>query len=263
MKPGIYNISNEEYHSSPGISRSGLMLFRKSPLHYWDRYLNPDREKEKDKAHYKFGRALHTSILEPNLFNSRYVVKPKIDGRKTENKKLKIQWEQDNLGKEILNDVDYEKIMRITDSIRRDKTTQWFIEGLQYEKSIYWKEGDLTCKIRPDGFDVPSGKSFILDIKSTTDASKRPFYYSAKNYGYFLQAAMLSIGYESLYGVKPDRVVYLAFEKESPYCSRIFNIPQRKIDEGTQEYYDLLSIYEECYCNNKWEGYPPEDLDLD
>ena len=35
MGPGIYSISNEDYHNGPAISRSALMEFRKSPYHYW------------------------------------------------------------------------------------------------------------------------------------------------------------------------------------------------------------------------------------
>ncbi|MDQ8040096.1 MAG: hypothetical protein REH83_06790, partial [Rickettsiella sp.] len=39
MEPGIYDISNEAYHQGPGISRSALMKFKRSPYHYWYEYI--------------------------------------------------------------------------------------------------------------------------------------------------------------------------------------------------------------------------------
>ncbi len=41
IQPGIYAISNDAYHQGPGIRRSALMEFRKSPYHYGYKYLNP------------------------------------------------------------------------------------------------------------------------------------------------------------------------------------------------------------------------------
>lgn len=45
--PGIYEIENEDYHNSNGLSRSALLTFRKSPLHYWDEYKNENKKEEK------------------------------------------------------------------------------------------------------------------------------------------------------------------------------------------------------------------------
>lgn len=71
MKPGVYEgIPNAEYHSGPGISKSGLDLIHRSPLHYHavvtaenDRVPTPAQE---------LGTAAHALILEPEVFTATY-----------------------------------------------------------------------------------------------------------------------------------------------------------------------------------------------
>jgi exodeoxyribonuclease VIII len=74
MQPGIYdNISNEEYHSGPGVSNSGLGLIgNKSPLHFRARQLAAnDNEPTAAQA---IGTAFHMLILEPELFVKTYTL---------------------------------------------------------------------------------------------------------------------------------------------------------------------------------------------
>lgn len=64
-------MTNEEYHAAPGLSNSGLKHLAVSPLRYWHRCINPNREKE-TTPFLDFGQALHTAILEPDEFEERY-----------------------------------------------------------------------------------------------------------------------------------------------------------------------------------------------
>ena len=49
------------------------------------------------------GSAIHCAILEPDCFNDRYAVLPKIDLRTTIGKATKLKFEEDNQNKVILN----------------------------------------------------------------------------------------------------------------------------------------------------------------
>lgn len=72
MKPGVYSdISNEDYHSGPGISKSGLDLIHRSPLHYRHAY-EPDNDNRPDTKAYFIGREIHSLVLEPELFYREY-----------------------------------------------------------------------------------------------------------------------------------------------------------------------------------------------
>jgi exodeoxyribonuclease VIII len=81
INPGIYNLSSEAYHHGPGISRSGLMEFKRSPYHYWYKHLNPDYIAEPATPAQIFGNALHTYVLEPEKFDQQFFVAPKFDKR--------------------------------------------------------------------------------------------------------------------------------------------------------------------------------------
>ena len=74
--PGIYSISNEEYHSSSGISRSGIVEFKHCPKKFWNKYLNPYYIKPEPTKALNFGNAFHTAILEPHEYDNRYISKP-------------------------------------------------------------------------------------------------------------------------------------------------------------------------------------------
>lgn len=71
MKPGVYSeISNHDYHSGPGISKSGLDLIHRSPLHY--QYAVSAANDNKPTAAQALGTAAHALILEPAEFTKQY-----------------------------------------------------------------------------------------------------------------------------------------------------------------------------------------------
>lgn len=73
MEPGIYdNITNHDYHTGPGISKSGLDLVAKSPAHYYHAK-NAANDNEPTVAQ-AFGTAFHSMLLEPGEFQKTYVV---------------------------------------------------------------------------------------------------------------------------------------------------------------------------------------------
>lgn len=71
MKPGIYaDISNADYHGGAGVSKSGLDLVRRSPMHYKSvRDAANDNEPTPAQA---IGTAAHSIILEPKEFAKEY-----------------------------------------------------------------------------------------------------------------------------------------------------------------------------------------------
>lgn len=73
MKPGVYdNISNADYHGGPGISKSGLDLIARSPLHFKaKRDSANDNEPTPAQA---VGTAFHAITLEPQVFTSEYTL---------------------------------------------------------------------------------------------------------------------------------------------------------------------------------------------
>lgn len=74
MQPGIYDgISNAEYHSGPGESKSLLDLVRRSPVHYAARKVAAnDNEPHTPTPAQMIGTAFHALLLEPKEFAKDY-----------------------------------------------------------------------------------------------------------------------------------------------------------------------------------------------
>lgn len=71
MKPGVYEgIPNAEYHSGPGISKSGLDLVHRSPMHY--HAVVTAVNDHTPTAAQELGTAAHALILEPDVFTDTY-----------------------------------------------------------------------------------------------------------------------------------------------------------------------------------------------
>lgn len=71
MQPGVYpDLSNEEYHGGPGISKSGLDLIHRSPLHY--RAAKTAANDNQPTAAQAIGTAFHSLLLEPESFAQLY-----------------------------------------------------------------------------------------------------------------------------------------------------------------------------------------------
>jgi hypothetical protein len=74
IKSGIYyDMPAEEYHAAPGLSQSGMKHLAISPLRYWHKCLNPQREPEEETVAQRVGSALHCAALESDeVFERRY-----------------------------------------------------------------------------------------------------------------------------------------------------------------------------------------------
>lgn len=71
MKPGVYRgLSNDEYHSGRGVSKSLLDLLDQSPAHL--RAAVTSTEPRKATAAQSFGTAFHMILLEPERFAASY-----------------------------------------------------------------------------------------------------------------------------------------------------------------------------------------------
>jgi exodeoxyribonuclease VIII len=259
-KNGVYDISNEEYHSSPGISRTGIMELKRSPLHYWHRYLNPHRCLEKWSPSKFFGNAFHTAILEPDSFFERYCIMPKVDKRTTKGKAEYAAFCAKNIGKTVLTEEDYIQINKMSSSIKNSNTAEELILGGKFEKSIYWidKDTGVLCKARPDIWH----SNMIVDLKTAADASFHAFQRDLYKYGYYIQAAMIREGIKEVYGQDMTNFIFLPIEKEEPHVPAIYPLDETALDRGHEEFKKQLYVYRECLQKNEWPGYPIERVSL-
>src|SRR6185436_6574394 len=262
MKPGIYNsLSNEDYHSSDGISRSGVMAIKKSPLHYWHEYVNPKREtREKDTPSTIFGNAFHTYILENESFKDRFIVCDKVDRRTTDGKKYWAKIKEERGGKSIIDIDDYNQLSDMANSLMNHDQAGRLIFNATYENSIYWNDPltGVLCKCRPDIM----SNNMIVDLKTTDDANPDTFRYSIRKYGYHVQAAMLLDGMNAAKGTNCNNFIIIAIEKNPPYACAVYVLDKAAIDIGREFYKSALVDYKKCFNENKWPTYETQTISI-
>lgn len=248
----LVDIPIEEYHQHPAISRSGIMEMQKTQFHYWHRYLNPRRTIEIETDSMAFGRAFHTKILEPDEFNNRYAIIPKVDRRSAAGKAEYAKYQSLSLGKEILSEDDFIELNTMQESIKSNKLILKMILGAQFEKSIFWtnEETGIDLKCRPDIL----RKTMVIDLKTTKDASERAFTLDALHYGYHIQAAMIRDGLRSI-DIDINSFWYIVCEKSAPYPCALYKIDDESIELGRYQYIEILKVYKQCREKNNWPAY--------
>lgn len=265
---GVYEYTNEEYHSGPGVSRSALLELNRSPLHYWYHYLNPDKPRHQPPPIIKvidaldFGNALHTYILEPELFDEQYEV---IEPIKRNTKAGKIIYEEalDRImgtGKLLICESAHNAILKTYESVKKDPYALDLIRGAQFEKSIYWvdQETGIQCKVRPDIWQP----NFIGDLKTAANASEKAFGRAIYDHGYYIQAAMIREGFKFALGIEMNNFCYIVVEKEPPFACAIYSLDEHALNIGQQEFYRLLEKLKFYQDKDKWPSYPTKTLTL-
>ncbi len=244
---------NQMYHNDVSrISKSGLDLIAKSPAHYWERYLNPNRKKEKKTPALIIGNAFHVLTLEFDKFAPHFVIRPKFSG--TGSVAKKEAFESEHSDKDIISMDEYDTIRRMRDSVMKHPIAYQLLQRGVAEQTIKWEdpETDAPCKCRQDWWNDDA--RLIVDLKSTEDASDEGFAKSSFKYRYHVQGAFYLDG-ATANGLNPEGFVFIAVEKTPPYLVNIFYLPPDVKDFGTRVYKNDIFTYMECRKTNQWPGY--------
>lgn len=270
----LNKLSNAEYHALDYVSKSHLDLVDKSPFHYWDRYINPDRVIPEPTKQMIIGSAFHSLVLEPDVFETEFIVEavdaPKRptatqrNAKKPSNQTLDAIafWESfDNKakGKTILSLEDIERLTIMKQRIVEHPAASTILNlsGVA-EQSYQWKDektGEL-CKSRPD-FHTDDG-TLIVDLKTTSDASELGFQKSVHNFRYHVQAGFY------LRSIKEaQQFVFIAVETKPPYLVAVYNASTDMINAGNRVADKNLETLANCRKLGKWIGYSEEITTLD
>jgi len=278
---GVFDLTNEEYHASEGISRTKLWKFKQLPYKYWHEYLSGDFEEKKSSRPFFLGSLVHTLVLEPHLFEKEYCMKPVLEelppavllkdvvrevyeqikkarAEISARNNLKKSYFQENLAKKsVVSEDDLVLANGMRNSVMSNEIATDIMHGAKFEKSIYWehKSTGLICKARPDIW----GNSITADLKTVLDAGYRGFQGASYKDGYFLQAGMIFEALNSI-GQPFDKFVFICVEKSAPYSIGIYVLDDEALQFGREMFDSLMIRLAECYDKNIWPDYGIQKL---
>ena len=250
-------MENADYHRHSAVSKSHLDQIAKSPLHYWARYLDPNRVAPEPTPAMAIGTAVHTHVLELDQWDARYVTAPEGINRRTNAGKAEWEaFETAATGRTVLSRTDAELVMRMGHSVFRHPAASMLLAMPgKAETTHMWTDEatGLQCKCRPDW--LTDDGSLIVDLKTTEDASPTGFRKSIGNFRYFVQASWYLDGVEHATGKRPEQFIFLCVEKRAPFACAVYAADAEMIEAGAQAAARDLEVLATCRQANAWPGY--------
>ena len=185
----VVGMKEHLYREAKGIGGSSIKDLLESVAHFeMDKVFTESTRKRMD-----FGTAYHMALLEPDNFKTRYVVANGVPENKDGSpKKSSSEFKglcANNPGKSILSIPEYNAISQMSDNLfNHSEARKLFSEG-DAEVSWFSKDEDtnLLLKGRTDFISETFG--YIVDLKTTSDSSKKGIMRTIENFGYALQAS--------------------------------------------------------------------------
>lgn len=242
-----------EYVAAPGINWSTLKAMDASPLHYRHRVDNPPA----DSTRLLMGRAVHTAVLEPDMFPLQYVV---FDGPARRGRAWD-EFAEANATRGILKADEYATCLAVRDAVHAHKPAAVLLKRGEAERSIFWDEPSSPvtgCKARLDYV----SRGVIVDLKTTGTVDAREFGRTAGRMLYHGQASFYRRGMDAIAGAG-HAVAFIAVEIEPPHDVAVFSVDVDAAEAGDQLVDRLLDQVARCYQDDSWPGRYAEAMPLE
>lgn len=251
----ILKMPDREYHAiKDRCSASSLKPLRKSPAHM-QAAINNSEESES----MALGSLFHCMTLEPEELSTRYAKTEKFDRRTAAGKIAAEKFAAENKGKIIVDPDDWGKADIMADSARRHKKAGKLLDAAAFVEGVVLFDIDgIPCKAKLDCF----AHGFVIDLKSTKDASPESFQRDFVKYGYHIQGAFYRRAAKAL-GMDCRGFAIIATENSAPFCSAVYELSENALRLGDQIINRLLPVWQECQKTNEYPGYPEVITTLD
>lgn len=244
----------EKYAAIPRAHITQLKELARSAKHFRFRMNNP-----KESKAMALGSAAHTAILEPHRFMAEYA----LWDERTEEGKLRPRngklWDafvEKHAGRKIVKADEHAAAMAMRDAVRSHPDAGRYIEKGDPEVVMTWVDAETgrACKGRLDWLNANAVTDPVLvGVKTARDCRPIPFGNAAAKLGYHLQWAFYFDGYKAITGLEP-RVVEIVVENAPPYDVAVYRIPTEVIEQGRDEYRQLLVTLAACEESGTWPG---------
>ena len=267
---GWHDLPLADYLAVPAMSSSGLRAFRRSPAHY--RYARQHPLTETPAMH--FGTAVHTAVLEPDLFTA-YVTLGRCSATLKSGKDCSYAAKVDRVGLQFCGRHDdpdmgpanltlthdaMDRVQAIGAAVRAHPLADGLLtanEGTIERSGIFEDpETGVLCKFRPDRVTTACARTILVDLKTCRDAGPR-FWRTIAERGYAHQAALYRRGLAKL-GTACEAAVIIAVESEPPHGVGCYLLDEDDLARAHADITELLADYRECAEADEWLGYPVE-----
>lgn len=259
-EPGVYELTNAQYHADPvpggSLSSSGAkaLLAPSCPalFAYQREHGRPD------KAHFDFGHAAHREVLGVG----EEIVPVDADGWRTKAAKEQAAAAR-AAGKVPLLVKDHTTVQAMAKALREHEwASALFTPGSgQAEVSTFWRDPDtgVMCRARHDWLRHPnsSGRLLCVDYKSSHSVEPGALRKAAAANGWYLQAPFYLDGVQALGldGGQGAAFLFVAQEKTPPYLITVVELDWAALETGRAQNRKAREIFRACTETGHWPSY--------
>jgi hypothetical protein len=209
------------------------------------------------------GRAVHTSVLEPDRFPLMYAVWR--GGRRQGNAYTEWAAMEKEGGRDILTEPEYDSCLAIRNAVRSDPEAARLLARMtSFEQRIEWTDAvtGLDCSGRIDATD---GRT-VLELKTTADVRRGIYNALSARMFYHAQLAMY------VDGLGAENATVLAVEQKPPHAVQVFYVPELVLEQGRYLYREWLQTVRtvDTFTGRKplplelpaWAGQVEDDVDF-
>ena len=264
-EPGIYTISEAEYHAdpvgpAPSLSSSiARALLSESPLHGWWQHPRLNASHEEDNSEiFDLGKACHAFLLEGE---TGFVI---VDAKDWRTKDAQSARDAARLeGKIPLLASKWQDVQDMAVAARRQlgehEAMPIPFAGGKPEQTLIWREreGEIWCRARLDW--LHDDHSAIDDLK-TTAASANPDAWSRTMFGAGsdIQAAFYLRGLKAISGggARGTEFRFVVQENFKPFALSVISLSPAALDLAERKVKRAIMLWEHCLTAGRWPGYP-------
>lgn len=251
-KPGIYQMTNAEYHAHDALSASRMKTLLEAPAKF-----KHERENPVHKNLFDFGSAWHKAVLGDE--GEELVVVQADSWRTNVAKEQKEKAHAEN--KIPLLEKDKDLIDEMVAVLRAHPEASALLDPAkgQIEQSAFWQDArtGLWLRVRFDYLPdkVPGLPFMIADPKSAASSKPEKWLKSAADLGYHIQDSLYRQAVREL-GIDPrPAFTFICQEKDPPYI-----VTPIRLDGEAQKIGDYLvrvaiDTYIQCEATGEWPGY--------
>jgi hypothetical protein len=276
-RPGLYNITEAQYHADPVITPSlshsiAKLVIDRSPRHAMYAHprlsiAHPDDEEDDDTKSSIAGSVIHKLILGKGAviteIKTVYDAKHELAGQPVRNFLTKAAKEEKAAilarGGLPVTKAQAEKLRRAAAECMSQIDAHPELKGfngpnVKSEAVIVWQERGVWCRAMVDRLNIDSGQ--IYDLK-TTKLSAAPWSWERRlQTEYATQDDFYRRGLRALGYVNPPPTLFIPVEQDAPFCISSITPDNSLQVWADQEMDRAISTWGECLASNNWPGYP-------
>lgn len=237
-----------EYHKlATHHSASSLKMFLSSRRDYHSRYILG--EEQPAKPNLDLGKVAHALILEPHLLDDVVVQIPK-EALASNGAKSGSNWKKfkaDHCESILLKSEEMQHVKAMFAACYANPMAKKLLTAKGQTEHTIIHNGERNFRVRPDR--ITSG--FVIDLKTSADASPRGFWRSVQQFRYYLQASLYLRVCNECRG-EEHTFVFVVVRSSPPYHVACYTLDQQWLTRGEAEIEQAVEDIELCHQHDDW-----------